>query len=152
MKQKIISILFLFIVFGFFVVSFFIPDKEFSYNENRNLAQKPILNIETIFDGSFMTNFESYVTDQVYLRDEFVTFSTKIKLLLGQKEINGVYFSDGYLVEKFKDSDIDNTLLTNTIGFITTFLENNDNASIAIVPTAGGVVDGLYPKYSDKII
>lgn len=151
MKQKIVSLLFLIVVFGFFVVSFIIPDKDFSYNENRELAQKPELSIETIFNGKFMEGFESYVTDQVYLRDEFVTFSTNIRLLLGQKEINGVYFSDNYFVEKFKDSDVDFELLNKSKEFITTFLKNHGNAKIAIVPTAGGVVDGLYPKYSDNI-
>ena len=151
MKQKIISILFLLVVFGFFVVSFFIPDQEFSYNENRNLAQKPVLSVDSIFDGSFMTKYEDYVTDQVFLRDEFVTFNTNIKLLLGQKEINGVYFSNNYFVEKFQEADIDSELLEKSKGFISEFLKNHSNAKIAIVPTAGGVIDGLYPKYSDNV-
>ena len=151
MKQKIISLLFLVVVFGFFIVSFIIPDREFSYNENRELAQRPELNVETIFSGKFMEEFESYVTDQVYLRDEFVTFSTNIKLLLGQKEINGVYFSNNYFVEKFQETDIDKELLEKTKGFISEFLKNHSNAKIAIIPTAGGVVEGLYPKYSDNI-
>jgi len=151
MKQKIVSSLFLFVVFGFFIVSFIIPDKDFSYNENRELAQKPELSIENIFSGKFMEEFESYVTDQVYLRDEFVTFSTNIKLLLGQKEINGVYFSNNYFVEKFQETDIDIELLNKSKEFISTFLKNHSNAKIAIIPTAGGVVDGLYPKYSNNV-
>lgn len=151
MKQKIFSCLFLIVIFGFFIVSFIIPDKKFSYNENRNLAQKPTLNTETLLNGKFMEDFESYVTDQIFLRDEFVAFNTKFKLLLGQKEINGVYFSNNYFVEKFKDDDVDKELLEKTKGFIATFLKNHSNAKLAIVPTAGGVIDGLYPKYSDNI-
>ena len=143
--------MFLLCVFFFFIVSFFVPDKTFSYNENRNLAQKPELSLESIFDGSFMEDYESYVTDQIFGRDTFVTFSTNIKLLLGQKEINGVYFSDNYFVEKFQESDIDRELLSKTLDFVKTFMSNHPNAKLGIIPTSGGVVDGLYPKYSTNV-
>ena len=105
------SILFLISVFFFFLVSFIVPDKTFSYNENRSLAQRPEFNKETVFDGSYMKNYETYVTDQMLWRDWFVQFSTNIKLLLGQKEINNVYISNNYLVEKFMEADIDQEVL-----------------------------------------
>lgn len=151
MKQKVVSIIFIMFVFFFFAISFFIPDKEFSYNENRNLAQKPELTIDSLFSGKFMEEYENYVTDQIFGRDEFVKISTNIKLLLGQKEINGVYFSKNYFVEKFQESDIDDELLNKTIGYLKEFLAKHKNAKIAIVPTAGGVIDGLYPKYGNNI-
>ena len=43
MKQKIISIIFIFIVFFFFIAGLVTEDKDFSYNENRELAQLPVL-------------------------------------------------------------------------------------------------------------
>lgn len=151
MRQKIVSMIFLFVIFGFFLISFFIPDKDFSYNENRELAQKPELTAEALFKGTFMDDYESYVTDQIFLRDQFVNISTNIKLLLGQKEINGVYFSDNYFVEKFQDSDIDYEALDKIESYILTFMQNHPNAKLGLIPTSGGVVDGLYPKYSDNV-
>ena len=151
MKQKIFSIAFISIIFFFFFAKMIVPDKSFSYNENRPLEEKPVLSMSNIINGTYMTKFENYISDQIVFRDDFVRFSTDIKLLLGQKEINGVYFSNNYFVEKFKESDIDNELLDKTTGFISSFLNNHSNAKIGIIPTAGGVIDGLYPKYSDNI-
>ena len=144
------SMVFLFIIFFFFLYNIFTPDKSFSYSENRTLAQKPKISIENILDGSYMDKMETYVNDQIYLRDDFVKLSTNIKLLMGQKEINGVYLSDGFLVEKFKDSDIDLELLEKNKNDVKTFIDNN-HAKFVLIPTAGGVIDGLYPKYSDNL-
>lgn len=151
MKQKIVSVIFIFVVFFFFVAGLITPDKDFSYNENRELAQLPEFSLQNLFKGTFTTDYEDYVTDQILFRDKFVTLATNIKLLMGQKEINGVYFSDNYFVEKFRGQDVDKELLTKTEGYLKTFLDKHENAKIGIIPTAGGVVDGLYPKYSDNI-
>ena len=150
-KQSIIvSFLFLICIYFFFISSFIVEDKSFSYNENRKLEQKPVLTLDTLLSGEFTEKYEKYVTDQVLFRDDFVKFSTNIKLLMGQKEVNGVYISDGFLVEKFKESDIDLDLLNKNKNDVKKFVEKY-NAKFALIPTAGGVIDGLYPKYSNNI-
>ena len=49
----------------------FLPAKETSEAERRPLAQMPEIKTETILNGKFMTEFESYTLDQFPLRDVF---------------------------------------------------------------------------------
>ena len=78
-----------------------IKDSEFSESENRMLAQKPSLTLNTLADGSFMKDFESYLTDQFPLRDFAITLKTFSDRMLGIKRENGVYIGkDGFLFDK----------------------------------------------------
>ena len=77
--------------------AWFGPAEDFSDTERRKLAQFPNLNIQTVLDGKFMTEFESYTLDQFPLRDSF----RRLKALfhynaLGQKDNNDIYIADGY--------------------------------------------------------
>ncbi|MBQ9148951.1 MAG: hypothetical protein IJX69_05210 [Oscillospiraceae bacterium] len=57
----------------------------------------PALSVETILDGSFMADFEDYTLDQFPLRDGFRTVKSLFHYnLLGQKDNNGIYVTDGY--------------------------------------------------------
>lgn len=77
----------------------------FSERENRFLAERPSVNISTIADGSFMTKFESFVTDQVPLRDACTAVRTLTEKLRGMKDENGVYLGkDGYLIGKYDET------------------------------------------------
>ena len=77
------------------------PDREQSQSENRMLAQKPVFTLSALADGSFMRDAESYLTDQFPLRDALVSFKSNLSLLLGKRELNGVYYGKkGFLLEK----------------------------------------------------
>ena len=145
------SIVFLGIIFGFFFVDIFTPDLTFSYSENRTLQQSPKLSWGTIKDGSFMSDMEVYVNDQIKFRDDFVKISTYIKLAMGQKEINGVYITDDYLIEKFKESDIDKELLDKNIDFVSTFLDKHSNAYISLIPTSTEILGNKLSKYAGNV-
>ena len=64
-----ISALFVAFLGVFAVANAATPAKDFSPMENRTLAQMPALSADTFLDGSFMQDFETYVTDQFVLRD-----------------------------------------------------------------------------------
>ena len=51
--------------------AWFGPAKDFSDTERRKLEQFPKLTVQTVLDGKFMTEFESYTLDQFPLRDSF---------------------------------------------------------------------------------
>ncbi|MBQ4054678.1 MAG: hypothetical protein IJD17_03110 [Clostridia bacterium] len=71
------------------------PDEE-SDSERRKLAQMPEIKAESILNGSFMTDFESYTLDQFPLRDGFRTLkSMAVFYGLGQKDNNDIYIADG---------------------------------------------------------
>ncbi len=73
------------------------PANDFSDSERRPLKQFPKVSLEEVLSGDFMSEFESYVTDQFPLRDGFRKlksfFSSKI---LGQKDVHDIYIVDGY--------------------------------------------------------
>ena len=95
-----ISVLFCIFIFGFGILQFVMPDREFSQQENRNLAQFPELTLfgknGNFFTGEFMEDFEDYITDQFPLRDWWINLKASGEKLLGKQENNKVYFgTDG---------------------------------------------------------
>ncbi len=76
-------------------------DQEFSDEENRMLASRPKLTWESIKSGDFMTDFETYVSDQFFARNQWISLKLNEDRILGKKESNGVYLGKkGYLIEK----------------------------------------------------
>jgi len=91
-----ISILFCIFIFGFGILQFVLPDREFSQQENRFLAQFKAPTGETLKSGQFMEDFEDYIIDQFPLRDWWINLKAGGEKLLGKQENNKVYFgTDG---------------------------------------------------------
>ena len=67
------------------------PDDQHSSAERRKLKQMPELTWETVFNGRFMSEFESYCLDQFPFRDAF----RSLKALTNVKTDN----NDVYVVE-----------------------------------------------------
>ena len=63
-------------IFGFSIWSIAKPATDMSQSERRKLTQFPELTLETVTDGSFMTDFEKYTLDQFPLRDKFRTLKS----------------------------------------------------------------------------
>ena len=83
------------------IIGLLTPDRAFSDNENRVLAQRPKLSLTNLLDGSFTSDLEAYDSDQFVGRDGWVSLKLAYDKLLGAKEENGVYLcKDGYLIEK----------------------------------------------------
>lgn len=81
------------------------PADAYSKTERRHLEQIPELSPETVLDGSFMADFESYTLDQFPFRDGFRSIKAVVqKYVFRQSDNNGVYEADGFL------SKIDQTL------------------------------------------
>ena len=71
---------------------------EYSYSERRYLAQFPELSVETIVNGEFMSEFESYAQDQFPLRETFRWLKTQVVYrVFGQKDNNGIYVAEGHV-------------------------------------------------------
>ena len=91
-----ITVLFCLFIFGFGIVQFILPDREFSQQENRYLAQFTPPTLETLKSGEFMEDFEDYIIDQFPLRDWWINLKARSEKLLGKQENNKVYFgTDG---------------------------------------------------------
>lgn len=86
---------------GLTVCAWFAPPKELSEAERRPLAQMPAVSVDTLWNGSFMEQFESYSLDQFPLRDAFRTIKSRFHLnVLNQSDNNGIYIADGFAVKQ----------------------------------------------------
>ena len=66
------------------------------------MTQKPQFTIADFISGEFSGELEKYLTDQVPLRDGWVTMKTYMELAIGKRESGGVYLcKDQYLMDKF---------------------------------------------------
>ncbi len=61
------------------------PDKgeRLSESENRMLAAFPVLSLQSVSDGSFMSGFESYLSDAFPFRDSAASFRDGVMALVG---------------------------------------------------------------------
>lgn len=78
----------------------FMPDKDFSEQENRNLAQFPELSVERFFSGAFGNEMNEYFADQFPLRSAFVKIKSGFELAFLKRENNGVIYSYDQLAVK----------------------------------------------------
>ena len=66
------------------------------------MTQKPKFTVADFISGEFSGELEKYLTDQVPLRDGWVTMKTYMELAIGKRESGGVYLcKDQYLMDKF---------------------------------------------------
>ncbi|MCL2678658.1 MAG: hypothetical protein FWE85_06365 [Clostridiales bacterium] len=100
MKNKIITIGFLAIIYGFFLTGLFTPDKEISFSERRPLAAFPSLSVETAYNGEFMKDFDKYTTDHFPLRQGWRGAKAVCDLYVFRKQDNNrVYFAEGHILK-----------------------------------------------------
>ena len=147
--KKILIIIFLFIIIATPLFIFITKDKEFSENENRYLSSKPKFSFENIVSGKFFKDAEEYINDQFIFREKLYEIKTQIQILMGNKDINGVYLAeDNYLIEKHLQEDFDENILEQNIESINKFAEQNKdkNIDVMIVPTASLILQDKLPK------
>ena len=132
--------------------TFLAPDREFSENENRYLAQKPQISLESILNCDFQNGLEEYLNDQILGRDLWITIKTAIQKAVGDTDIGGAYVGeDGYDFEKITEDDVDEKLVEHNIEQIQKFLEtcsetmDKSRLSFLLVPTSGLILEDKLP-------
>ncbi len=133
------------IPFSFFVQK----DLAFSENENRYFADKPSFSLENVLSGKFMEDTERYIDDQFPQRDFWVSLKSDFLRLTGRKEINGVYLAgDGYLIERWLESEFDEKRLAENIEALNRFVQRHPEQAITVmlVPTAGMILKEKLPE------
>ena len=102
MRNKLIISFFCVLLAVCALAGLFIPDKYYSEREKRTLTQKPAFTAADFFSGKFGGKLETYLADQVPLRDKWITLKTYLELGIGKRESGGVYIcKDNYLMDKF---------------------------------------------------
>ena len=102
MRNKTITSFFCLLLAASALAGLLVPDRYYSEREKRTLMQKPQFTIVDFVSGKFSDELEQYLTDQVPLRDDWVTLKTYLELAVGKRESGGVYIGrDKYLMDKF---------------------------------------------------
>ena len=125
-------------------------DKEFSDQENRMLQQMPKVTAEAVLSGSFESDFQQYMDDQMPLRNQWITAKTAMQKLMLKKDINGVYLGkDGWLIQKLTEETMDGQQFSKNLQAIKSFygsLPDSIEKSVMLVPTTGAVMAGKLPQ------
>ena len=102
MRNKTITSFFCLLLAVSALIGLLMPDRYYSEREKRTLTQKPKFTVADFISGEFSGELEKYLTDQVPLRDGWVTMKTYMELAIGKRESVGVYIcKDKYLMDKF---------------------------------------------------
>lgn len=143
----ITAVSFLAVIFGFAVAGAISPDRERSEMENRPLMQIPEFSLKSLKDGKFTSDIETYMSDQVFLKDQLVTLKTAADRLLMKTYQNGVYFgSDGYYLQDYQEN---RALVEKNISCINDFADSvsgKADISFLLVPNAVSVLSDKLPE------
>ena len=150
--DKILVGVFVLVLGGFMVLSFWLPDQSFSPEENRVLQQAPAFSWRQLYEGKWTEKWDKYVSDQFPGRNLWISGKSLLQKTVGQKDINGVYLGkNDYLLQKLDLPD-DANLAVN-VQAITAFAENHPNyhVKMALIPTSTAVLVDYLPRYAQAV-
>lgn len=122
------------------------PDRDYSENENRKLAQKPVFSTAALLDGSYFADWEDYVADQFIGRDFWISLQLDGRKLLGQTEANGVYLAkDDYLIQIPTQPDW--AQVDATLAAVNAFAARHEGLrmNMAVIPNAVSILSDKLP-------
>lgn len=119
-----------------------------SETENRVLQQFPKFTLDRLVSGKFTSEFDTYMTDQFALKDQWVGLKSDIERLLGKGKNNGVYFGkEGYLLEEFLT---EGNYFERNLEAINSFHDKMPNilTNVMLIPTAVKVYEDKLPPFA----
>ena len=146
--------LFCILIFGFTIATLIKPDTEYSQTENRTLAKMPKVTAKSVFSGEFESDYETYLTDQFVLRDQWIGLKTAVERAMLRKESKDIYFADDdYLIEKHTGSFTSDTAQLN-VRVLGQFAEKylgqfgKEHMTVMVVPNAVDILRDKLPAYA----
>ena len=154
---KIVVTVFLVLLFAMTLISVFIPDKDYSEREKRPLQTMPSFTLDSLLTRNqsmkFTQKYEDYVADQFLLRNSFVSLKNNAELMLGKRDMNGIYIgNEGYLFSK--ETEYDNARLQANLSAVSTFINNASNAAdleniaVTLVPDSSHILTEKLPSHA----
>lgn len=142
----IISALILIVTISFFVD----PDDSFSVNENRALTDFPEFSFESVFDGEYMENLSTYLTDQFPMRKGAVKLKNHILIdVLNSKYVNNIFIGkEGYFIEDYKRPQNTDKIIANLNKFQDSI---NIKTDVMLVPTQVTIYEDKLPDYASPL-
>lgn len=138
MKNKRLALPLLVLWGGLTLWAWFHQPQQMSDSERRNLAQMPKISAETLLDGTFARDFESYTLDQFPLRDRFRQGKALFHYyVLGQKDNNGIYLCDGYAAQQMRADDTSLAYAMSRLQKVYESYLTDSRVVMAVVPDKG---------------
>lgn len=155
-KIKVAGIvLFCLMLGGCAAASFLLPQKEYSDIENRTLETKPEWSVSDLLNGEYQEHYEKYLNDQMFLRDGWVGLAAGMERLMGKQDINGVFIGkDGFLLEKYSESDFQDAQAKENIRILSSFLNDavekygKEQVACLLIPDKSDAMPQKLPAYA----
>ena len=121
------------------------PDRAFSDNENRYLAQRPALS--GFAEKTLQEGLERWLADQFPGRDGWMAAVTVLSKAEGLRELGGAWLGeDGYFLEQHRAEDFDWAKYRRNLGYLSRFAgEVGAPAGALLVPSAAAALPELLP-------
>ncbi len=95
-----VSVIFVLLISVLFAVTIFQEaGDDFSYYENRTLAEFPKFTKKSVLSGKYFTDVETYLSDHAPWRSELVELNTWVDIKIGRPVVNDVVITDDVLLE-----------------------------------------------------
>ena len=127
--------------------------KTYSELEKRELKEFPEVSVQSIFNGTFESELTDALSDHIWGRDGFVTAKTRAEVLLGKREIDGIYIDGDRLIETYKDGDFDDKQIRENEAYVAEFLSGiagnigAEHVRVALVPSKCSLYRDHMPSY-----
>lgn len=130
MKNKLIAIIFICIIFGFSLVSIFSKDNVLSSFERRKLAGFPKL------DANFTKNLDDYLLDQFVFRNQLINLNSYInRKVLNKIDNNDVYVVGDNIYDKtYPLNEKQTTNFSKKVNYIIDNYCKDSNVYYSIIP------------------
>lgn len=142
---RVVALLFAGVLIGTQAAFWLLPRYSFSQNEKRVLAQKPVISMESIADGSLFQSVEQYLSDHFPGRDSWVGANAYLEQAEGRGAVSTIVRgADGWLFPAPLSDD--RQILQDNMQAITAFAQAQSiPVYLMVVPTAGAVVEDKLP-------
>lgn len=156
-----IIIFFLILIFTIPMLTLFNLGSELSTIENRALAARPEYNRQSLFSGEYFGAIEEYISDHIYLRDDWIKSYTLLNMnSLGKMRINDIVIgAEGTLLPYYTDElnnrldcQLDNIAeMANKMSRISNLVESYGGEFLFVgVPGQSSFFRERYPFYMDN--
>ena len=147
-KDFIVSVSFTFVLILFLILNIIKKDDEISIQERRKLASFPEISKETLTNGEFSDEFETYSNDQFVGRNLFrkVKYYFNDKILM-QNDTNKLFVKDNSIYKldyKLSETSIKN--VTDRMNYIKEKYLDNSEIYYSIIPDKTYYLDDNYLK------
>ena len=151
-KYGIFSALFLLVLAVPALLTLFKSDKEFSENENRYLAARPEVTLDTVGSGKFQEQMEDWLSEQFPARDLWMSSGTVMKKAVGFRDVGGAYIGkDGYSLEMHTPDSFDWAKYRRNLGYLADLAEEcNVPAAALLIPCAASAMPEKLPAGAES--